>query len=272
MKKLTVILTAVFLATGVFAQEKKDTSTIFIGKTKILIISDEDEKIVINDNDTIEVDDFDSIKHNKFNGHWAGVELGLNGYMNSANSMDLVSSEKFMSLNQSKSWAFNLNFAEINIGLVKKYVGITTGLGWQVNNYRFNNNNRLVGDSASLTYFTDTINLKKNKLVASYLTLPIILEFQLPVNQKEDWIHLSFGVVGGLRLGSHTKQVFELNGSETKDKTRDDFHLSNFQYGLTGRLGYNDMSVFVNYSLSSLLKGGEGPELYPWSAGISFSF
>jgi hypothetical protein len=177
-----------------------------------------------------------------------------------------------MSLNQSKSWAFNLNFAEVNIGLVKKYVGITTGLGWQVNNYRFNNNNRLVGDSASLTYFTDTINLKKNKLVASYLTLPLILEFQLPVNHKEDWIHLSFGVVGGLRLGSHTKQVFELNGSEYKEKNRDDFHLSNFQYGLTGRLGYNDMSVFVNYSLSSLLKSGEGPELYPWSAGISFSF
>ena len=272
MKKLTVILTAVLLATGVFAQEKKDTSTIFIGKTKILLISDEDEKIVINDHDTIEVDDKDSVKHNKFNGHWAGVELGLNGYLNNANSMDLVGSEKFMSLNQAKSWTFSLNFAEVNIGLVKKYVGITTGLGWQINNYRFNSNNLLVADSASLTYYTDSINLKKNKLVASYITLPLLLEFQVPVNHKSDWIHLSVGVVGGLRLGSHTKQVFDLNGKENKDKQRDDFHLSPFQYGLTGRLGYNDMSVFVNYSLSSLLKSGEGPELYPWSAGISFSF
>jgi hypothetical protein len=48
--------------------------------------------------------------------------------------------------------------------------------------------------------------------------------------------------------------------------------LSPFQYGLTARLGYNGVGVYVNYSLSSLFKDGEGPELYPWSAGLSFSF
>jgi hypothetical protein len=160
----------------------------------------------------------------------------------------------------------------VNIGIVKKYVGITTGLGLQFNNYRLNSNNRLIGDSAKLTYFTDTIKYKKNKLMATYLTLPLILEFQVPVNHKKDWIHLGVGAVGSLRMGTHTKQVFDLNGEQNKEKQRDDFHLSTFQYGLTGRLGYNNTSIFVNYSLSSLLKTGEGPELYPWSAGISFSF
>ncbi len=271
MKKLTVILTAVFLATGVFAQEKKDTSTIFIGKTKIIIIS-EDEKVEFKDKDTIDIDISDTTKCNKYNGHWAGIDLGLNGYLNNANSMDLTGSGKFMSLNQAKSWTFSLNFAEFNIGIVKKYVGITSGFGLQFNNYRLNSDNRLIGDSADLTYFTDTIKYKKNKLLATYLTLPLLLEFQLPVNHKKDWLHLSVGVVGALRVGTHTKQVFDLNGNDNKEKQRDDFHLSPFQYGLTGRLGYNDMSVFVNYSLSSLLRNGEGPELYPWSAGISFSF
>jgi len=177
-----------------------------------------------------------------------------------------------MSLNQSKSWTFSLNFAEVNIGIVKKYIGITSGLGLQFNNYRFNSNNRLIGDSAKLTYFTDTLKYKKDKLVATYLTLPLLLEFQLPLNHKEDWLHLSVGVVGALRVGTHTKQVFNLNGNDNKEKQRDDFHLSPFQYGLTARLGYDNMGVFVNYSLSALLKNGEGPELYPWSAGISFSF
>jgi len=272
MKKLALISTIFFIASGVFAQEKKDTTTIYFGNSKILIVSD-NEKVSIENNDTITIEDDDTmhVKKNKFNGHWAGVDVGLNGYMYNNNSMSLTGTDRSLSLNQAKSWNISLNFAEVNMKLVKNYIGITTGLGLQFNNYRFDKSIKLISDSASLTYFNDTIKYNKNKLIVTYLTLPILFDFQIPVGEH-DRIHLTAGVVGGLRIGTHTKQVFDLNGNENKEKQREDFHLSPFQYGLTARLGYNGVGVFVNYSLSSLFKDGEGPELYPWSAGLSFSF
>lgn len=273
MKKLTVILAAVFFTIGAFAQEKKDTTTFKLGRSTVIIISDKDALVKIENGDTISDSDTLKCKRDKFNGSWAGIDIGLNGFLNSNNSFSLNTSDQFLNLNQAKSWTFSLNFAEFNIGLIKKHIGLVTGAGLQFNNYRFDKNITLSGDSAKLTYYTDTVlKFQKNKMVVTYLTIPLLLEFQLPVNSHHDILHLSGGIIGGLRIGTHTKQVFDINGNENKEKQREDFHLSPITYALTGRLGYNGVSLFVNYSLSSLLKSNEGPEVYPWSAGISFSF
>ncbi len=273
MKKLTVILAAVLFSTTLFAQEKKDTTTFKIGNSTIIIISDKDDVIKIKNGDTISINDSTKCKRKKFNGSWAGIDIGLNGFLNSNNSFSLNSSDQFLNLNQAKSWTFSLNFAEFNIGLVKKHIGLVTGAGLQFNNYRFDKNISLIGDSSKLTYYTDTVlKFQKNKMVVTYLTIPLLLEFQLPVNNHHDIVHLSGGIIGGLRIGTHTKQVFDINGNSNKEKQREDFHLSPITYALTGRIGYNGISVFANYSLSSLLKSNEGPEVYPWSAGLSFSF
>ena len=280
MKKLTVILAAIFLAIGVFAQEKKDTTTFNLGSNTIIIISNKDDLQKIENNepaDTTDEDSNDSCKEarrkNHFDGHWGGFDIGLNGFLNRDNSFSLNSSDQYLNLNQAKSWNFSLNFAEFNIGIVKRYVGIVTGAGLQFNNYRFDKNITLVGDSTDLTYYTDTVlKFSKNKMVVTTLTIPLILEFQVPVNKGHNCVHLSAGIIGGLRIGTHTKQVFEINGNTNKEKQREDFHLSPVSYALTGRFGYDGVSLFVNYSLSSLLKSNEGSEVYPWSAGLSFSF
>ncbi len=276
MKKLTVILAAIFLATSLIAQEKKDTTTFRMGKNTIIIISDKDDLVKIENKDTTETsdeDDNDSLKKSRFNGHWAGVDIGLNGFLNRDNSFSLNSSDQFLNLNQAKSWSLSINFAEFNIGLFKKYVGIVTGAGLQFNNYRFDKNITLIGDSAKLTYNTDTVlKFRKNKMVVANLNIPLLLEFQIPVNEGHNNVHFAAGIIGGLRIGTHTKQVFDINGNENKDKQREDFHLMPITYALTGRVGYNGISVFANYNLSSLLKSNEGPEVYPWSAGLSFSF
>lgn len=277
MKKLTVILAAIFLATSLIAQEKKDTTTFKMGKSTIIIISDKDDLVKIDNNDTTETsednDDNDSLKRNRYNGHWAGIDFGLNGYLNRDNSFSLNSRDQYLNLNQAKSWCLSINFAEINIGLVKRYVGITTGAGLQFNNYRFDKNITLVGDSTDLTYYTDTVlKFQKNKMVVTSLVIPLLIEFQIPVNEGHNNVHFATGIIGGLRIGTHTKQVFDINGNENKDKQREDFHLMPITYSLTARIGYNRVSAFANYNLSSLLKSNEGPEVYPWSAGLSFSF
>jgi hypothetical protein len=112
----------------------------------------------------------------------------------------------------------------------------------------------------------------KSKLTVTWLNVPLLLEFQIPLSDsKKDRISVSAGVIGGLRLGSHTKQMYEQEGTMYTNKNHDDFNLPTWRYGLTARIGYGGMNVFVNYDLSGLFKDGAGPELYPVSAGISFA-
>jgi len=273
MRKLIIVILALIISVNNFAQEKKDTTTIKLGKSKIIIVSDNDEVVKIENGDTIKIDDSTKCKRKSFNGNWSGIDIGLNGFLNSNNSFSLYKTDDYLNLNQSKSYFISINFAELNIPLVKKHIGIVSGAGLQFNNFRFEKNITLNSDSSYLKYYTDTVSkFKKNKLVVTYLTIPLLLEFQLPVNKHSNLIHLTAGIIGGLKIGTHSKQVFDINGNTNKEKQREDFHLSPLSYALTARIGYNGVSLFTNYNLSSLFKNGEGPDIYQWSAGLSFSF
>ena len=111
------------------------------------------------------------------------------------------------------------------------------------------------------------MNLKKNKLVASYLTVPLLLEFNTSQNADKT-VHLAVGVIGGLRIGSHLKLVKEEGNRESKSKVFDDFNLNPFRYDATVRLGYRNFTVFGSYNMAGLFKDNKGPELYPVTVGL----
>lgn len=267
---------------ALIANAQYDTTKIDFGKSKILILTDKSSGTTDSlktNNDSQEGnqdaedndDNDDKDDENKFNSHWAGIGIGLNGYLNNANEFKPLTVDNYMDLNQGKSWSVSLNLIETNIPLFKQYAGISTGLGLEFDNYRFSHNIILMDDSAKLYALTDTItNYKKNKMVVTWLTVPLILEFNVPTKDKN--INLGVGLLGAIRIGSHTKLVYDYKGNDIKDKSRGDYHMNWFRYGLTAQLGYGNMGVFVNYSLSSLFKTNEGPELYPWTAGIHMAF
>ena len=91
-----------------------------------------------------------------------------------------------------------------------------------------------------------------------------MLEFQIPVNGLNKRIYLSAGVIGGLKLGSHTK--VKINGN--KSKNHDDFNINPFRYGTTARIGYKGINLFGTYYYSSFFKDGRGPQMYPFTIGI----
>ena len=76
-------------------------------------------------------------------------------------------------------------------------------------------------------------------------------------------------IIGGLKIGSRTKQEYSIAGKEYEDKTKEDFNLSPYTYAVTARLGYKNINVFANYSMVSLFEKNKGPELYPLTIGIS---
>jgi len=240
--------------------------------------ADEDTSIVRIGNEEIQVIDHDgdtdynwcSHKHSKkrsgkFDGHWEGVEFGFNGFNKSDYSM--YNGNDFMSLNQGKSMEFDLNFYELNIGLYKSYIGLVSGMGLSFNSYRFENPYTLKRESeltvaVPLTYD----DLSKTKLVVSYLQVPLLVEFQIPVNQHEGRVYVNAGLVGGVKIGSHTK----VKHGDTKDKDHDGFNMNSFKYDATARIGYKNMGLFATYSLTPLFESGKGPDLIPFTIGISF--
>ncbi len=210
---------------------------------------------------------FSKKKNNKrFKGHWAGFEMGLNNYL--TDDMSMTPDNAWMEINTGKSWNFNLNFAQFSIPILRDRVGLVSGLGFEWSNYHFSNENSITKDPTTHTITPvdlSAIPLKKNRLQTTYLTAPLLMEAQFGDSKR---ISVSGGVLAGLKLGSHTKY----KTSNDKQKNKDDFYLQSFRYGFTARVNYDNVGLYVNYYNVPLFLEGKGPELYPFAAGIVFSF
>lgn len=277
-----------------------DTSYIHVPGVNIEVTEDDDTVRVKVGNRVIIVDDDGNVvtkryKNPKFNGHWAGFDIGLNGYVNPDFNMNFPKEYEYMDLRMEKSTAVNLNFFEQNIPLAKNQKwGIVTGLGLTFNNYRFMRPTRLSMDSSALIgYLDEDISIRKSKLTAMYLSLPVLFEFQTAPAYHKNGFHINVGMLVSARLSSHTKKYYdELNSefnitqynSETgqyevvytaispndpKEHHYGDWFLQPFKFEATARIGWNFLNFWANYSLNSMFREGRGPELYPWSAGIT---
>jgi len=232
-------------------------------------------------------------KKHKFNGHWAGIELGWNGYVNSDFNMDFTSSQQYLNMNVARSMMVNFNPFEINLNLVKNHFGFISGLGFQFNNYYFTQNYQLNEDSSLLLAYKvyddngNPVDLKVNKLTVCWLNLPILFEYQTNNKMRVNSFHFTAGVIGGLRIGSYQKQEFDTwntfyylkdansktVGSFYADKkyirSKGAYYLNNFKLDATARIGWSFLNFFATYSLTPMFQQNHAPELYPWSVGIT---
>ena len=263
-------------------QSHPDTTKIMLGRKGISIVDNGDgtsvkvEKIDYDDDD-MQNDDFFKSK-SKFKGHWAGFEFGFNNFVDNNFSFSRQGENSFMDLNTGRSWNVNINFMQYSIGFGTDKIGLVTGMGLEFNDYHFDNNINIIKDPvtgvivADQYYNNNDIQLDKTKLTTTYVTVPLLLEFQLLNASRSKRIHLSGGVIGGVKIGSHSKVVYQDNGDKRKQKNRDDFNLSPFRYGVTARVGYRALNLFANYYITPLFEAEKGPELYPVSIGIRFDF
>jgi hypothetical protein len=259
-------------------ETNKDTTKIRIGKREVIIIEkDGTTSIEIpesGDKHTFDIDtdkDFTYKRKPKFKGHWAGFEWGFNGFMDADQSINMQDDLKYLELKQGRSWNFNLNFLQYSFGFGTDKVGLVTGLGFEFNNYHFRNGNSIeVVDGQTVadnSYLTDPgIIVTKSRLSTTYITAPLLLEFQIPTSYRHR-IYFSAGVVGGVKIGSNTKVVYE-GVNKGKDKIRDDFNISPFRYGITSRIGYRGLSLFATYYPVQFFEKNKGDEVYPFSIGL----
>ena len=229
----------------------------------------------------------------KYNGHWAGVELGINGYVNDHFNMNFNPAYPYMNMNTARSMVVNLNPFEFNLNLVKNKLGFTSGLGFQLNNYYFTGSYVMVPDSAQLVGYkvrdanNNYVSMKQDKLFVSYLNIPLLFEFQTNPKRNLRSFHVSLGVICGVRLCSYSKQKY--NSIDQTYYLVDDkgnrvasyyvgdnvvrsygaYHLNPFKLDASFRIGWSFLNLFATYAITPMFQNNQGPKLYPWTAGIT---
>lgn len=241
---------------------EQDTTRIIFGKKKVLIVDGKGSDVRIGFKDTV------LTCEEKVKSHWAGFEMGVNLLMNDDFSNSAPAGYEFLDQRAEKSIALNFNLADFELKLYRKYIMLVTGVGFGISNYRFKSDAYLAPDSGNVVAFGDpSFTLSKNKLVTSHVIVPLLLEFNTSENADKTF-HLAAGVLGGYRIHSHLKLVYDSGSNEVKNKIYDDFNINPFRLDATVRLGYRNFTIFGSYGLTDFFKSGKDPELHALTVGV----
>ncbi len=238
---------------------KKDTS-----------ITMKDDTIMSDNRERMDRDQRHRGRNKKFRGHYAGVELGWNNFLNSSQSLSRGNGDEFMDLNTGRSLAFHLNVIDYEFPIISNYLGLVTGLGLELDNYFFDNNNSIMSLNGVSVEKPAPMSIvyKKSKLATGYVTVPLLLETQIH-GRWRGVFYISAGIFGSVKTWSYTKEVYSQAGDEKKIKVHNDFNLSPFRYGLMAKIGFGHINLFANYSLTPFFENNRGPELYPITIGLA---
>ncbi|MDG1159086.1 MAG: outer membrane beta-barrel protein [Flavobacteriales bacterium] len=279
MKNILLLFVALLSTQLMGAQElepaKKDTTKIAVGDLKLVLVNDEkvDASVSTGDDDDDEPMTDQELKSALT--FWSGVDAGVNILLDKNNSTDFTNEHEWLDLDYSRSMSWSFNLVDAKIRLVKDYVGIYTGLGLTYNSYGLKENVRLMANNES-TYAniipTDSLGgyipFTKNKLRASYLRIPLMLEFNTSLDPERTF-HVSAGVIGGWNMGTINKVKYEEDGNDVKNRSKGDYNLTPFTLDASVRVGYRNFTLFANYGLTPLFEDGKGPEVYPLTVGLS---
>lgn len=126
----------------------------------------------------------------------------------------------------------------------------------------------------------DTNHFDKYKLVNAFLELPVELRFSNnPENSNKSW-KIALGAKVGVQVSSHIKgkRWVDKNGSliagfddKYVRKDKDKFFFNGNRLVGMARIGYGNLSLFGTYQIGSLIKEGLGPQVRPYTIGLTLS-
>ena len=158
------------------------------------------------------------------------------------------------------------------------FVRLNYGFSFQWNKLNMKENQYFVQDGNETTLQEFPVDLKKSQFRVTNLVFPVHFEFG-PSKKKEykDKIRyyndnkFKFGIggYGGVRISSQQKLKYKENGDRVKDKIRRNYNASNFVYGLSAYVGFDDIALYAKYDLNPLFKN-QTVEQNNISLGIRF--
>jgi hypothetical protein len=271
MKQLLLAIMATGLTMASFAQkdstaaEKADT--IKIGGMIIIKRTGKDgkqeRKVIVNRKP--------NKKPSNLITNWWIVDLGFSNLIDHSN-YTTAAAQGFTGPGIGKD-QFNLRFGKsVNVdfwffmqklNVASHVLNLKYGLGLELNNYRFDDKRVHFTKNPTTIYLDPAYaGVKKNKLAADYLTVPLMLNFNLTPGRKKGGFGFSAGVSGGLLYSS--RQKIKDNGDISK--LHGDFNLERFKTSYIGELNIGPVTLYGSYAMKNMWN--KGLDQKPYTLGI----
>ncbi|MBX9732526.1 MAG: PorT family protein [Chitinophagaceae bacterium] len=169
-------------------------------------------------------------------------------------------------LNTGKTSNVNIWFFMQKLNVSKHVLNLKYGLGLEMYNFRYDTRLSYRKDPVPFVY-NDSIGFSKNKLFASYLTVPLMINVNTTPN-KRNGFSFSAGVSAGYLVGSRNKQI---SGERGKQKINGNFDMEPWRVAAIGELGIGPVRLYGSYSLNRLQKDVTRLEQFPYAIGLRFS-
>lgn len=275
MKKLIFALIALSGYMACLAQNdttaKDNTDTIKVGGMIII------KKHGQNDEDKNDKKIIISNRHKKpvnISTNWFIFDLGF-ANINDQSNYGAAQTQGFVgtgigkdqfNLKTGKSVNVNIWFFMQRLNIISHVVNLKYGLGFEMNNYRFEETRVRFSKNPTMIRFDSTlINIKKNKLAADYITIPLLLNFNLTPGRKS-----GFGFSAGISAGylySARQKIKETDGNKTK--LHGNFDLRKWKLSYIGELNLGPVRLYGSYALKSMW--AKALDQTPYTVGIRFS-
>lgn len=159
--------------------------------------------------------------------------------------------------------------------IAKSNFSFAAGIGVGTTNIYFDNQQIALTDTGSLgaqaRFITETKDYKKYKMTTAYLEAPFELRFFGNKENRNRGFKAAIGFRVGTLVGAHTKGRYSVEGAKVSDKQSTRRYLETWRFAGTVRLGWGNFSLMGTYNINNLFKGGQGPEVTPFSMGICIS-
>ena len=172
-------------------------------------------------------------------------------------------------------FSFNSRLAKEHNLLHAKY-----GLSLMYNNLRPTENRTFVINGEQTNLAVNPIRLKDSRFRNVYLVMPVHLEFDFSGSQNKDGksyfkshqsVRFGIGGYGGINVKSKQILQYENNEVKAEQKTKGDYNVNNFIYGLSSYIGYKAVSLYAKYDLNPLFRNNLVDE-NNISMGVRFDF
>jgi len=205
--------------------------------------------------------------------NWWIVDLGFANWNDNTNYASPearafapgITDKDGMELRTGKSVNVNVWVFMQKLRLIQNAVSLKYGLGLELNNYRFDDNRVLLEENPTRIVMDENLkNLKKNKLAADYVTVPVMLNFNFAPKRNKGF-GFAAGVSGGYLYSA--RQKFK-NGDVSKN--HDNYDLRKFKLSYIGELNLGVVKLYGSYATKSIWE--KGLDQTPYNVGIRLSY
>ena len=204
--------------------------------------------------------------------NWWIVDLGFSNWKDNTDYTSVEAqafapgiNEDHLDLRDGKSVNVNIWVFQQKLNLIKHVVNLKYGLGVELNNYRFEDKRvKFTENPTNIVLNEEWKDIKKNKLAADYLTVPLMLNFNF-TPKRESGFGFSAGVSAGYLYSARQK----IKEDGDKDKFKDDFELNKFKLSYIGELSLGYVKLYGSYAMDNMWD--KGLDMQPYTVGLRLS-